>query len=109
MQQDIYLLTKRCADGSYLNPLEMPFYFSFQQAKYFFNFAETRIPCKPGEEIVLLKHQANVHFPEHSYQLEQLVSNPEDLTQWQVVAYRVAKEPRMKKIINFPNTCEAAC
>lgn len=106
MQRDIYLLTKRNADGGYLNPLEMPFYFSFQQAQYFFNFAETRIPCRPGEEIVLLTHPIIWRFSEQAFNLQQVLRDASDLEHWKVVAKRVALESNTSNV-GFDSACAA--
>ena len=99
MLQDIYVLTKWNIEGelniaSNNSRTELPIYFSQSQAEYFFNFAETRITCLPGEEVVLLKGQLDVASLSDGYDLLKVVSNSEQLKQWKVIAKKEAVDPR---------------
>lgn len=90
MQQEIYLLTKRQVDGRILSSNDIPLYYSFRQAEYFFNHAETRIPCISGEEIVLLKSHIEFPLPNKVLKSQTLLEGANGLFGWRTVAQRLA-------------------
>jgi len=99
MLQDIYVLTKWNSQGELnlaSNPkrMELPIYFSRSQAEYFFNFAETRIACNPGEEVVLLKGQVKLDALNDGYDLMKLIAQGEDFNEWEVISRKKAADPR---------------
>ncbi|MGH1460546.1 MAG: hypothetical protein ACRBB6_00760 [Neptuniibacter sp.] len=74
--------------------MELPVYFSLSQAEYFFDFAETRIPSKPGEEIVLLKGKVNIQKLSDAYDLLSTIAKNEELQDWEVVCRKRASDPK---------------
>ncbi|MGH1432690.1 MAG: hypothetical protein ACRBB4_16420 [Neptuniibacter sp.] len=105
MLQDIYVLTKWNSQGELnlaSNPkrMELPIYFSRSQAEYFFNFAETRIACNPGEEVVLLKGGVKLDALTDGYDLMKLIAQGEDFNEWEVIS-------RKKRQILVPPATEA--
>ncbi len=99
MLQDIYVLTRWNSQGelnlaSHPKRMELPIYFSQSQAEYFFNFAETRIACRPGEEVVLLKGQVPIDSLTDGFDLMRLISQGADLKEWEVVSSKKAVDPR---------------
>lgn len=99
MLQDIYVLTRWNSQGELniaSNPkrMELPIYFSRSQAEYFFNFAETRIACNPGEEVVLLKGQVELDSLSDGYDLMKLIAQGVDFKDWEVISSKKAADPR---------------
>lgn len=95
MLKEVYILTKRNSRGAPVlncpvSQVQLPYYFSRSQAEYFFDFAETRIPCKPGEEVVLLKGLVNAHALEEVGCLFKLINKADEIADWEVISHKKA-------------------